>query len=37
MHYVTRRTNQMHKHKFGIMCTGALFVKSVPILPEREK
>jgi hypothetical protein len=27
----------MRKHKFGITCPEALFVESVPVLPELEK
>jgi hypothetical protein len=26
MHYVTRRSHRMQKHKFGVTCSGALFV-----------
>jgi hypothetical protein len=37
MHYLTRRSHQMQKHKFSVMCPSTLFVESVPIRPEREK
>jgi hypothetical protein len=37
MHYVTHRSRRMRKHKFAITCPEALFVKSVPVLPELEK
>jgi hypothetical protein len=37
MHYVTHRSNQMRKQKFGIMSPEALFVKSVPAPPDLEK
>jgi hypothetical protein len=37
MHYVTRRSHQMRKHKFGITSPEALFVKSVPAPPDLEK
>jgi hypothetical protein len=37
MHYVTHRSHRMQKHKFGVMCPGALFVKSVSVQPEHEK
>jgi hypothetical protein len=37
MHYVTRRSHWIQKHKFGVTCPGALFVESVPIPPEQEK
>jgi hypothetical protein len=29
MHYVTRRSHRMQKHKFGVMCPDALFVESI--------
>jgi hypothetical protein len=31
MHYVTRRSHRMQKHKFGITCPDAPFVESVSI------
>jgi hypothetical protein len=37
MHYVTRISHRMQKHKFGITYPEALFVKSVPVPPEHEK
>jgi hypothetical protein len=37
MHYVTRRTHRMEKHKFGITCPDTLFVESVPVPPKHEK
>jgi hypothetical protein len=37
MHYVTRRSHLMQKHKFGVTCSGTLFVKSVPVPHEHEK
>jgi hypothetical protein len=37
MHYVTHRSHQMRKHKFGITCPEALFLKSVPAPPDLEK
>ncbi len=29
MYYVTHRSQQLQKHKFGVTCPGALFVESV--------
>jgi hypothetical protein len=37
MHYLTRRSYWMQKHKFGETCPGTLFVESVPGPPEHEK
>jgi hypothetical protein len=37
MHDMTRRSYQMQKHKFDIMCPEAFFVESVPCPPEHEK
>jgi hypothetical protein len=37
MHYVTHRSHQMQKHKFGVMCPGVPFVESVPVPPKHEK
>jgi hypothetical protein len=37
MHYVTRKSHQMQKQKFGIMCPGAFFVESIPVPPEHKK
>jgi hypothetical protein len=37
MHYMTRRSHQMQKHKFGLTCPAALFVESEPVPPENDK
>jgi hypothetical protein len=37
MHYITRRSNWMHKHKFGIKDTNAHFVNSAVVPPKYEK
>jgi hypothetical protein len=37
MHYVTRRFQRIQKHKFGIMCPGALLMETVVGPPEQEK
>jgi hypothetical protein len=37
MPYMTRRSHQMQKHKFGITYPGEFFVKSVPVPPEHKK
>jgi hypothetical protein len=37
MHYVTYRSYQMQKHRFGVMSLGACFVESVPVPHEHEK
>jgi hypothetical protein len=37
MHYMTRRSHQMQKHKFGVTCPGTLIVESVPVSPKLEK
>jgi hypothetical protein len=37
MHYVTRRSLQMQKHKFGVTCLGALFMKTTPTPSEHKK
>jgi hypothetical protein len=37
MHYVSRKSHQMQKQKFGIMCPGAFFVESIPVPPEHKK
>jgi hypothetical protein len=34
---VTHRSHQMRKHKFGVMCPGALFMEITPGPPEHEK
>jgi hypothetical protein len=33
MHYMTRRTHQIQKQKFTVMCPKVLFVESIPIPP----
>jgi hypothetical protein len=37
MQYVTCRSHPTQKQSFGVTCPGALFVISVPVLPEHEK
>jgi hypothetical protein len=37
MHYVTRKSHRMQKHKVGVTCPDALFVKSVLVRPKHEK
>jgi hypothetical protein len=37
MHYVTRRSHRMQKHKFGVTCPDVLFIKSIPVPPEHQK
>jgi hypothetical protein len=37
MHYVTRRSHQMQKHKFGVTCPSTLLVESVLAPPEHDK
>jgi hypothetical protein len=37
MQYVTRRFQPLQKHKFGVMCPGALFIEIAVGLPEHEK
>jgi hypothetical protein len=37
MHYVTHRSNQMQKHKFGDTCPDALFMETALSPPEHEK
>jgi hypothetical protein len=37
MLYMTHRSHQMQKHKFGVMCPGVLFAKSIPVPLEHEK
>jgi hypothetical protein len=38
MHHVTHRSHWMQKHKFGVTCPGALFMKSTlgPLEHEKE-
>jgi hypothetical protein len=37
LHYVTRRSHGMQKHKFSVTCPGALFGESTPVPPQLEK
>jgi hypothetical protein len=37
MNYLTHRSHQMRKQKFGITCPEALSIKSVPAQPDLEK
>jgi hypothetical protein len=37
MHYVTRISHRMQKHKFGETCSVVLLVESVPVPAEHEK
>jgi hypothetical protein len=37
MPYVTYRSHWMQKHKFGVMCHGALFMEITPSPPKHEK
>jgi hypothetical protein len=37
MHYVSRSSHQIQKHKFVVMCPIALFLGSAPGPPEHEK
>jgi hypothetical protein len=37
MHYMSRRSQQTQKHKFGLTCPNTLFVESVSVLPENYK
>jgi hypothetical protein len=37
MHYVTRRSLRMQKHKFGATCHNTHFVESVLVPSEHEK
>jgi hypothetical protein len=37
MHYVTRRSHRMQKHKFDVTLLDALYVNSIPVPPEHEK
>jgi hypothetical protein len=34
MHYVTGRSHQMQRYKFGVTRPGVLFVESVPVSPD---
>jgi hypothetical protein len=37
MHYVTRKSHRIQKHKFGLTCPGALFMETAPGPPECKK
>jgi hypothetical protein len=37
MHYVTHRSHRVQKHKFGVMCPGALFMETTSGPPKQEK
>jgi hypothetical protein len=37
MHYVTRKSHRMQKHKFGVTFLGSLFTETAPGPPEHEK
>jgi hypothetical protein len=37
MHYVTRGSHRMQKHKFGVPCSEVFFMKTAPGPPEHEK
>jgi hypothetical protein len=37
MHYVTRRSHRMQKHKFSVTCPDALFIESVAVPLEHEE
>jgi hypothetical protein len=37
MHYMTRRSHWMQKHKCGIMCPRSLFMETAPGPLEHEK
>jgi hypothetical protein len=37
MHYVTRRSHRMIKHKFSVTCPDTLFVESIPVPPEHKE
>jgi hypothetical protein len=37
MHYMTHKSHRMEKHKFGVTCPSALFVKSILVTLEHEK
>jgi hypothetical protein len=36
MHYVTRRSHRIQKHKFNISCSGVLVVECIPGPPDHE-
>jgi hypothetical protein len=37
MHYLSRKSHWMQKHKFGVTCPGMLLVQIAPGSPEFEK
>jgi hypothetical protein len=37
MHYTTRISHWMQKHKFNVTCPDALFMETAPFSPEHEK
>jgi hypothetical protein len=37
MHYVTRKSHRMQKHKFSVLCPDALFTETTPSPPSHEK
>jgi hypothetical protein len=37
MHYMSHSSHWMKKHKFGVMCPGALFMETALGPPEHEK
>jgi hypothetical protein len=37
MHYMTRKSHQMQKHKFVVTCPSVLFMETAPSPPEHEK
>jgi hypothetical protein len=37
IHYVTRRSDWMQKHKFGVMCPSSHSIESLPVPLENEK
>jgi hypothetical protein len=37
MDYMTRKSHQMQKHKFGVICSGALSIETATGLTEHEK
>jgi hypothetical protein len=37
MHYITRMSHRIQKHKFGVTCPSALFAETVSGAPDHEK
>jgi hypothetical protein len=37
MHYVTKRSHRIQKHKFSVTCPSTPFVESTLVPPEQEK